>query len=118
MPMFVDPNARVPVTLGENTIYVKAKMDMGTRALLEDEIRTNGKAVDEAELRGLGSYRLLLLVHNIVDWEGPGFADAQGRKVPCSRENIKRLDPNEPICAMVAERIGELNRSPESPDPN
>jgi len=34
MPMFVDPNARVPVTLGENTIYVKAKMDMGTRVLL------------------------------------------------------------------------------------
>jgi hypothetical protein len=55
MPMFVDPNARVPVTLGENTIYVKAKMDMGTRALLEDEIRTNGKTVDEAELRGAGA---------------------------------------------------------------
>lgn len=118
MPMFIDPSARVPVTLGENTIYIKAKMDAATKAAVQDEIRAKGDSAETLEMRGLGSYRLLLLIHNIVTWEGPDFADAQGRVVPCTRANISRLDPSNPLVELVAERIGELNTEPESPDPN
>lgn len=118
MPMFVNPQARVPVTLGENTIYVKAKMDLGTKSAIQDEIRAKGADINEQEVRGIGSYRLLLMVHNIVAWEGPDFIDERGKAIPCTRENIKRLDPTEPLCDLVAERIGELNAAPASPDPN
>ncbi len=119
MGMFVDPNAKIAVTEGENTIYIRAKMDAGTRAAVLDEIRATGiKVRDEAEVRGLGSYRLLLLVHNIQDWEGPDFRDEKGTPIKCTREQIRRLDPTHPLFAKVAERIGELNAEPESPDPN
>ena len=123
MPMFVDPSARVPVTLGENTVYIRAKMDAGTKAQVSDEVRARGVdgETDSREVRGLGSYRMLLMIHNIVDWEGPDFCDEKGVKVPCTRANIRRLDPTGPMFDAVGERIGELNADPETPegtDPN
>lgn len=126
MPMFVDPNARVAVTLGENTVYIKAKMSAGTKALLEDEIKTSGAVrrkegedtIDEAALSGFGSYEMLLRVYNIVAWEGPDFMDAEGKPIPCTRANIMRMDPTDPLYELVGERIGELNKKRESPDPN
>ena len=126
MPMFVDPNAKVAVTLGENTVYIKAKMSAGTKALLEDEIKTSGsvrrkegeETVDEAAVSGFGSYGMLLRIHNIVAWEGPDFVDADGKPIPCTRANIMRMDPTDPLYDLVGERIGELNKKQESPDPN
>jgi hypothetical protein len=126
MPMFVDPNARVAVTLGENTVYIKAKMSAGTKALLEDEIKTSGavrrkdgeETIDDAEMSGFGSYGMLLRIHNIVAWEGPDFSDSDGKPIPCNRANIMRLDPTDPLYELVGERIGELNKKLESPDPN
>ena len=126
MPMFVDPNERVPVTVGENTVYIRAKMSAGTKALLEDEIKRGGtvrrkegeETVVEAEVSGFGSYEMLLRIHNIVAWEGPDFVDADGKPIPCTRANIMRMDPTDPLYELVGERIGELNAKPESPDPN
>ena len=126
MPMFVDPNERVAVTLGENTVYIKAKMSAGTKALLEDEIKASGttrrkngeETIDDAEMRGFGSYEMLLRIHNIVAWEGPDFVDADGKPIPCTRANIMRLDPTDPLYELVGERIGELNKKMDSPDPN
>lgn len=114
MPMFIDPTARVPVTDGRNTIYIKAKMDVSTRAAVQNEMRAAG--TDEAEefvMTHIGSYRLALLTHNIVGWEGPDFEG-----VPCTRTNIGRLDPSEPLVIKVSQEIGERNASRESPDPN
>ena len=124
--MFVDPTARVAVTLGENTIYIRAKMDAKTRALIQDELRASrGRSEDGdedgSEMRGLGSYQLLLRVHNILDWEGPDFVDERGKKIPCTRADIGRMDPTDPLYDLVGERIGELNAEPEKPedsDPN
>ena len=88
MPMFVDPNSRVPVTLAGNTIYIRAKMTAGVRAAVQDEMRARGfQQRDEMEIRGIGSYRLALLRHNIVGWEGPAFDG-----VRCTRGNVDLLD--------------------------
>lgn len=114
MPMFIDPNARVAVSDGRNTVFIKAKMDAGTRAAVEDAMRpTGGEVVEDIVIRGLGSYRLALLVHNVVAWEGPDFEG-----VPCTRGNLLRVDPTEPIWAEVAEQIGIRNKPRVSPDPN
>ena len=119
MPMFIDPNQRVPVTLGQNTVWIKAKMDLGTRAAVQDEIRASGiKVEQDIEMHGIGSYRMALMRHNIVAWEGPDFLDGNGNPVPCSRQNISRLDPNEPLVEAVADEIGRRNQPAEQPDPN
>ena len=123
MGMFVDPNARVPVTDGSNTIYVKARMDAQTRGLYENELqRLKAKKdiaeTEEIEYAYMGTAKVLLRVYNIVAWEGPDFLDGNGNLVPCTRYNIMRMDPLTPLWEMVGDRIGELNRKPESPDPN
>jgi len=119
MPMFIDPRQRVPVTVGPNTVFIRSKMDLGTRAAVQDEIRASGiKVEQEMEMRGIGSYRLALLRHNVLAWEGPDFLDPNGHPIPCSRQNIALMDPNEPLVEAVAEEIGRRNQPAESPDPN
>jgi hypothetical protein len=119
MGMFVDTKARVPVTLDGNTVYIKSKMDASTKALVEDSISASASGADqEAVMRGLGTYRLALLRYNIVDWEGPDFADDEGKKIPCNQASIGRLDLDAPLLALVAEEIGKRNAPKESPDPN
>ena len=113
--MFIDVS-KIAVTHGENTIFVKRKMDFGTTALVRDELfriglRNGGKP--DSVYVSQGAQELALLVHNIVGWEGPGFAG-----VPCTEENIKRLDPDEPIIAAVVAKINELNtKRAGEPDP-
>jgi hypothetical protein len=114
MPMFVDPNARVPVTDGQNTIYIKARMDIDTRAAVQNEVRAaENEVTEETVVSHIGSYRRAMLLHNIVAWEGPAFAG-----IPCTRENIGRLDPQEPLIVKVAQEIGRQNAPREAPDPN
>ena len=111
--MTINPNDKVAVTLGENTIYIKAKMDAGTRATAPAENKATTHGTEATGLAGLGSYRMALLRHNIVAWEGPAFEG-----YPCTRANISRLDPDEPLVELVAEEIGKRNAPRESPDPN
>lgn len=118
MAMFISPNAKVPVTLEGNTIYIKAKMDAGTRALVQNEIAATNSVSKDTEITGLGSYSLALLVHNIVGWEGPAFVDERGAPVLCNKLNIGRLDLDEPLIELVREEIGKRNAPKESPSPN
>ena len=126
MSMFVDPKARIAVTDGQNTVYIRAKMDAGRKAQVLDEMRMHGVGKDksEGELSGLGSYQMLLRVHNVVAWEGPDFMDGQGRPIPCTRANILLLDPTTALYDLVGDRIAELNKDAQVPaeelaqDPN
>jgi hypothetical protein len=118
MAMFISPSAKVPVTLDGNTIFIKAKMDAGTRALVQNEIAATNSISKDTEITGLGSYSLALLVHNIVSWEGPAFVDEKGMPVPCNKLNIGRLDLDEPLIELVRQQIGERNAPKESPSPN
>lgn len=108
MPMFVDPNERVPVTVGENTVSIRAKMNAAITAKVNDEFSLI--AGQNEGLGGMGSYSLALLVHNIVAWEGPDFVDAGGKPIPCTRANIERLDPDDPLVEAVREEIGRRNQ--------
>ena len=69
-------------------------------------------------MRGLGTYRLALLKHNIVSWEGPDFTDDDGKAIPCNQTNIGRLDMDAPLVELVAEEIGKRNAPKQAPDPN
>ena len=112
--MFVDPNEKVAVTRGDNTIFIRAKMDLACRARVQDELAARGlESINELEMRGIGGYRLALMVHNIVGWEGPAFAG-----VACTRGNIMRLDPDDDLVEAVAAEIGERNAPKEAADPN
>jgi len=81
--MFVNPNARVPVTVDGNTIYILAKMGLGVQAAVNDElvrIKLNlqsfasGEQMNSAEMRvGARTQDLVLLKHNVKKWEGPSF---------------------------------------------
>ena len=123
MGMFVDPSARVPVTDGRNTIYVRARMDAQTRGLYKNELhrlrmKKDVGETEEIDYANMGTAEVLLRVYNIVAWEGPDFLDAKGTPVPCNRTNIMAMDPLTPLWEMVGERIAELNTKAESPDPN
>lgn len=113
--MFVD-TTRVAVTEGENTIYIKPKMDYGTRnAILgaAADARLDAKGNVSAPKIEVGRYQNALLVHNIVAWEGPAFAT-----VVCTPANILRLDPDEPLVVKVLEEIARRNPQKQSPVPN
>lgn len=101
----------VAVTIGDNTIYVKRKMDFGTKSAVEDELidihSVPGGMVSE---RHLGAYNVALLVHNIVSWTGPAFTGTA-----CTPENIRHLDPGEPLVDLVLAKIQELNLEGRDP---
>ena len=122
MSFFV-PKEEVPVTLdGEdvpfeerNTIYIKPKMDHGTRNRLTSAV-TRIKASADGERGGeidMGAYNSAILYENIVRWTGPGF-----QAMPCTPENIDRLDPELPLLDKVLEEINARNKPKADDDPN
>lgn len=121
--MFVS-DERVPVTLdGQNIIYIRAKMDVGTKGRVQDGLIAAGFGNNGATSIGLkvGSYNTVLLENNIVAWEGPLF-EQSGQKIPCTPYNIRRLDPDAPLIDAVLEEISRRNPqktsgNPKSPAP-
>lgn len=112
--MFV-PKEKIAVTVdgGTNTIYIRGKMDFGTRQRVQSAIMHVTSGMDRAALRNaplsLGEANIALLVHNILDWSGPEFAG-----VPCDAAHIEQLDPDEPLVDAV---LAEINRrNPGKPD--
>lgn len=99
----------------DNVIYIKPRMDVGTAGLVRSAmviIQTqasisNGATPSDATLRfDIAAYNIALLAHNVVSWRGPDFDGT-----PCNVENIKRLDPDDPLLALVLQQIGERNLS-------
>lgn len=115
--MFVD-KTKVPVTINdEDVIYILPKMPFGVRQRVMGEL---ARIDSDGTQRGtdfhinLGAYNIALMQHNIVGWEGPSFEG-----VPCTRENIEQLDPDEPLVDKVLQEIGRRNPvNPEKPSPN
>ena len=124
--MFVDPEP-VRITLpGQehlsdaetDAMYIKLKMDFGTRQkvmaagvqMSKDAGAAVGDGVNMAI--DIGSYQTAQLIHNIVRWAGPSFGDT-----PLTPENILRLDPDEPLVALVLREIAQRNTKKASPDP-
>jgi hypothetical protein len=110
MAMFVIVRSgeRVPMTIGENTIYILPKMDLGTRNRLMDELahieQASGSKTAPSMAFALGRYMTALAVTNIVAWEGPAFEG-----MLCTEANIRLLDPDEPLVDMALAEIGKRN---------
>lgn len=102
MAMFVT-SERVPVTVDDNTVYIRGKMDLGTRNRCLDALAVISPSGGSMESH-LGEYATALMVNNILGWEGPAFAG-----VECTPANIARLDPDEPIVEAVLAEIGRRN---------
>jgi hypothetical protein len=102
--MFVNGQP-VEVTVGENTISVRPKMDLGTKNRCMDALAAIGRENGETEMAvHLGAYQVALMVENIVSWRGPAFVG-----VPCTPANIAKLDPDEPLVELVLEEIVARN---------
>jgi hypothetical protein len=98
----------------DNRIYIKAKMDYGTKNAVMDEIAKITITSGTPDVRAaLGAYNTALMTKNIVRWEGPAFGG-----VPCTPETIMQLDPDEPLVERVMDEINRRNPAGEaSPNP-
>lgn len=117
MPKFVSTE-RVPVTVegDPNTIYIKPKMDYGTRQRVMSagaHLRQGEQGADPTADFDLGAYNIALLTHNIVGWAGPDFDT-----VECNAENIARLDPDDALLDEVLRQINDRNVSRAATSPN
>lgn len=102
--MFVNGQP-VPVTVGENTIMIRTKMDFATKNRCMDALTAIGRDDGETDVAvHLGAYQTALLAENILAWNGPAFVG-----VPCTSTNIGRLDPDEPLVAHVLVEIVRRN---------
>jgi hypothetical protein len=123
MPMFVNPRERVSVEdEAGNVVWIRAKMDYATKSKVQDALASmrsdTSDGPDEAGFDlHLGRQNLVLLLNNVVGWEGPDFTDERGRPIPCTPTNIKALDPDEPLVDRVLSEIQQRNMRPESPLP-
>lgn len=100
----------VPVTDGEDTVWIKPEMDYATHnavlsAATKVETADGGRGSAD-----VGAYQMALLEKNIVRWDGPGFG---GR--PCTPANIGAMKPNDPLLAKVLEEIGRRNPQGKAP---
>lgn len=90
----------------ENIIFIRTKMDVGTRGRVQDAAAKvtvkSGADPDMAVL--VGAYNVALLTENIVTWQGPAFEG-----VPCTPETIATLDADERLVARVLDEIGVRN---------
>lgn len=125
MSIFIDPDATEVVEFqdpegGTNRVWIKAKMDYGTKAKVQrdmmqmsfDEASASG-GVEEVRISASPALReLAFLKHNIVRWDGPLFRRPGGRgKYPCKPEWIARLDldASRYWIDLVLDKIFELN---------
>lgn len=117
MPKFVSKE-RVPVTVegDPNTIYIRPKMDYGTRQRVMSagaHLRQGEQGADPSADFDLGAYNIALLTHNVVGWEGPDFEG-----VECTPENISQLDPDDALLDEVLRQINDRNVSRAATSPN
>lgn len=105
-----DPAAVISDT-PPNVIWIKARMDVETRGKVTSELLQLGADQKTVEFKA-GANELALLVHNVVRWEGP---DLSG--VPCTPEQLRRLDPTEPHIAKVLAELAERNKPKAAPGP-
>lgn len=109
-PIYItlDGEASAAPPAGIDTIAIKPRMDVATKACVMDAFAALTNATP-------GAYQLALLTHNIVNWAGPSFDG-----VACTHAAIGALDPEEPLVVLALRSIQRRNRarvalSPKSP---
>lgn len=116
------------ITPDMNIIFIRPKMDYGTRqrvlgsaAKLVQVTAGNRKQRRAAAVKkrgdtndvqfDIGAYQIALLVHNILDWQGPAFAG-----YACLAANIETLNPDEPLVQRALQEISDRNTDPNADD--
>lgn len=94
MGIFADTKGR-PVTVGENTIYLRTEFTVKQGLML--------KSLQEAIAKGDPEAAERLLAILIAGWEGPDFAG-----VPCTPENIARLNIGDPLVQAAIQAYSEV----------
>lgn len=104
--MFVKEE-RVPISDDKgNTVYIRARMDLGTK----NKFLTDMQKIAGTSDFVLGAYNEAILNHNILDWTGPAFEG-----VPCTQETIATLDPTEALIDRVIDEINTRNKVAVAP---
>lgn len=117
MSIFVSKE-KVPVTLdGINVIYIRSKMSVGVANKVNDALikvgTFNGNQAEDVSVL-VGEQQSVLLVNNILSWEGPQFRDeVTNLPIPCIPENILNMDPDEPLVDKTLAEIGRVNKKRE-----
>ena len=108
---------RIDVTEGENTIIIRGKMGFGLYSTVQGagyRLRYDVDTGETAASFDMGEYNQALMVHNVLGWRGPAFLDDQGNPVPCTKETILQLDPNEPLVQKALDEITARNPQSQS----
>lgn len=107
--MFI-AKAGVPVTDGENTIYIREKMNVEIKGkVMSQALSSQMTGGDMSVSMDIGAWTLAILVNNILNWDGPAFEG-----VRCTPANIGMLDPDEPLVLKVLAEIDRRNPAPKS----
>ena len=98
---------RVPITVGDDTVYIKSRMDWGTKKRLEGAVMQFDMATGDIR-PDIGGYSIALMQEMIVGWEGPGFMDDEtGKPTPCTRANITAFGDDAAIANEVFTELGK-----------
>ena len=115
--MFVSDETEA-VSDGQNSIHVRTRLGFGAYNEFMDELRSQVGA--GSLLEHLGALNIALLAHCVAKWDGPAF-QADGKAIPCTRENVLRLDPEDPLVNQAMEVIrvhNPLTRMGSDPKPD
>lgn len=97
----------------KNKIFVRPKMDFGTKTKVQSAGARTTLGVVQAShgdvALDFGAYQRALFVHNVVAWSGPAF---DGR--PCNEANKLRLNPENPLFRAVMAEIARRNPNEDS----
>jgi hypothetical protein len=105
--MFVNGETLV-LAEGPDAITIRARMDFGVySAFMDDLLAISGPKLDIT--KHVGALNVALMTHNIVGWEGPGFLGPDGKPLPVTPENIRHLDPDNPLVERVLAEVQERN---------
>lgn len=86
-----------------NVIWIRPKMSVEVKGKVVSETTMIGRDGRSLEFRA-GAQEVGLLIHNIIRWEGPDLGG-----VPCTPDNIRRLDSSEPLIVKVLQEIARRN---------
>lgn len=112
--------AESEITPATNVVYIYPKMPYAVKnavmgaASTVDMKTPRGKRANNANVEfNLGQWNQALLLHNVIGWAGPAFAeypyshDAKIRLIPL-------VDDSEPLWQRVIQEINDRNKAPET----
>ncbi len=110
-----DPNEVISDT-PPNVVWIRPRMNLAQRSKAQAAAFAIDKNSGEVEA-DFGRNGIVLAQLNILDWEGPDFVDANGKKIPVNAKNIERLVGSDPFIDRVLEEIATRNKPKKSNDP-